>query len=190
MNQLNDNIWIDLKNFCYVHDFWINHNFEFDRIKINIMLNVIHVEWNNVWTFDQIKWIESRVEILSRLIRKRKHEFDDMFNLDDVTIYFHESNSESNRNIRHIIFDDRHIKFSTFNDQHDVYSMLFVQFFYAYFVVRQHEYNYNESESLTSTVFVSIRAFESASISQSSQTFRVEDQHVRSISLSNNLILN
>jgi hypothetical protein len=62
--------------------------------------------------------------------------------------------------------------------------MLFVQFFYAYFVIRQHEYNYHESES--SIVFVvSIRASEFASINQSSQTLRVENQHARSILLSN-----
>ncbi len=187
---MNDNIWIDLRNFCYVHDFWINHNFEFDRIKINIMLNVIYAEWNNIWTFDQIKWIENWFEILSRFTRKRKHEFDDTFNLDDVTIYFYESNSELNRNIRHIILDNRHTRFITFDDQYDVYSMLFVQFSYAYFVIRQHEYNYHEFESSTSIFFVSIDAFQFASISQSSQISRVEDQHARSISLFNNLISN
>jgi hypothetical protein len=70
--------------------------------------------------------------------------------------------------------------------------MLFVQFFYAYFVIRQHEYNYHsESESLTSAVFaVSICAFKSASISQSSQTLRVENQHADSTFLSVNLISN
>jgi hypothetical protein len=71
--------------------------------------------------------------------------------------------------------------------------MLFIQFFYAYSVIRsQHEYNYHsESESSTSAVFaVSIRAHESASISQASQTLRVENLHARSISLSKNLISN
>jgi hypothetical protein len=70
--------------------------------------------------------------------------------------------------------------------------MLFVQSFYAYFIIRQHEYNYHsESESSTSTVFaVSILASKSASISQASQTLRVENQHARSIFLSVNLISN
>jgi hypothetical protein len=156
------------------------------------MLNVIHVEWNNAWTFDQIKWIENRFEILSRFTRKRKHEFDDISNFDDVTTYFHESNFESSRNIRNITFDDRHTRFTTFNDQHDVYSMLFVQFSYAYSFIRQHEYTYHsESKSSTSAVLaVSIRASESASISQASQTLRVENQHARSIFLSVNSISN
>jgi hypothetical protein len=191
-DQLNLKIWNDLRNFCYVHDFWINHNFEFDRINVNIMLNVIHVEWNNVWTFDQIKWIENRFETLSRVIRKRKHEFDDTFNFDDMTIYTHESNSESSRNIKNITFDDEHMRFTTFDDQHEMYSTLFVQSFYAYFIIRQHEYNYHsESESSTSIVFVvSIRASESASITQALQTLRVENQHVRSTSLSINRISN
>jgi hypothetical protein len=191
-DQLNLKIWNDLRDFCYVHDFWINHNFEFDRIKISIMLNVVHVEWNNVWTFDQIKWIENRFEILFRLTRKRKHELDDISNFDDVTTYFHESNFESRRNIKNITFDDRHTRFTTFDDQHDVYSMLFVQFFYAYSFIRQHEYAYySESKSSTSAVFaVSISAFECASISQASQTLRVENQHARSISLFVNSISN
>jgi hypothetical protein len=68
-----------------------------------------------------------------------------------------------------------------------VYSTLFVQFFYAYSIVRQHEYSYHsESESSTSVILVaSIRASESASISQAFQTFRVENQHARSILLFN-----
>jgi hypothetical protein len=84
------------------------------------------------------------------------------------------------------------MRFATFDNQHDVYSMLFVQSFYAYSIVRQHEYNYHsESESSTSIVFtVSIRAFESASISQAFQTSRVENQHARSIFLFVNFISN
>jgi hypothetical protein len=191
-DHLNLKIWNDLRNFCYVRDVWINHNFESDRIKVSIMLNMIRFDWNNVWTFDQIKWIENRFEILSRVIKKRKHEFDDIFNLDDVTIYSHESNFKSSNNIRNIILDDRHMRFTTFDDQHNVNSTLFVQSFYAYFIVCQHEYNYHsESESSTSTALsVSIRVFESASISQAFQTFRVENQHARSILLSINLISN
>jgi hypothetical protein len=160
-DELNLKIWNDLRNFCYVHDVWIDHNFEFDRIKVSIMLNIIRFEWNDEWTANQIKWNEKRYEILSRIVQQRKHELDDTFNLDDVMIYFHESISESNRNIRHIILDDRHTRFITFDDQHDVYSTLFVQFFYAYFDIRsQFEYNYqSESESSTSVAFaVSIRA--------------------------------
>jgi hypothetical protein len=88
------------------------------------------------------------------------------------------------------------MRFITFDDQHEMYSTLSVQFsvqsFYAYFIVRQHEYNYHsESESSTSIAFVvSIRASEFVSISQASQTLRVENQHARSISLSVNLISN
>jgi hypothetical protein len=70
--------------------------------------------------------------------------------------------------------------------------MLFVQFFYAYFVIRQHEYNYHyEFESSTLIIIaLSIRAFKSASISQSSQTSHVENQHARSTFLFDNLISN
>jgi hypothetical protein len=68
--------------------------------------------------------------------------------------------------------------------------MLFNQFFYAYCVIRQHEYSYHhESESSISVVFVvSIRLFESRSINQSSQTSRDEDQYARSSSLSQILV--
>jgi hypothetical protein len=73
--------------------------------------------------------------------------------------------------------------------------MLFVQSSYACLVIRQHEYSYlSEFKSSTSAVLavfvVSIRASESASINQAAQTLRVEDQHARSIFLSNNLMSN
>jgi hypothetical protein len=51
---LNDNIWIVLRNFCYFHDFWINHNFESERTKIIIMMKTIQFEWREMWTLDQI----------------------------------------------------------------------------------------------------------------------------------------
>jgi hypothetical protein len=43
-DQLNLKIWNDLRNFCCAHDVWINNNFESDRIKISIMLNVIRFD--------------------------------------------------------------------------------------------------------------------------------------------------
>ncbi len=43
-DQLNLKIWNDLRIFCYIHDVWINHNFECNRIKINIMLNIIRFD--------------------------------------------------------------------------------------------------------------------------------------------------
>ncbi len=187
LDQLNLKIWNDLRIFCYFHDVWINHNFEFDRIKISIMLNIIRFDWNNAWTLNQIKWIEKRYETLSRVIKKRKHELDDTFNFDDVTIYSQESNVELSRNIRYVTFDDRHVKYSTLDNQHNVYSMILIQSLYSYSAIRtQLEKSYHsESESSTSAVFVaSICAFESASISQASQTSRVENQHARSSSSS------
>ncbi len=181
-DQLTFKIWNDLRIFCYTHDVWINHNFEFDRTKINIMLKIIRFDWNNVWTFKQIKEVENHYEILSRVIKKQKHEINDISNFDDTTIYSFESIAESNRYIKHVILNDRHIRFYTFDDQHDVYFMLSTQSrsSYAYSAIRdQFEYSYHFDSSFfqfSSFNIVSIRAFESATISQS---FRVENQHAR-----------
>jgi hypothetical protein len=70
--------------------------------------------------------------------------------------------------------------------------MLSIQFSYAFSFIRQHEYVYHsKSKSSTSIILiVSIRVFEFASISQAFQTFRVENQHARSTSLSVNFISN
>ncbi len=177
-DQFTLKIWNDLRIFCYTHDVWINHNFEFDRIKINIMLKIIRFNWNNVWTFKKIKWVENHYEILFRIIKKRKHEINDISNFDDTTTYSFESTAESNRYIRHVIFDDRHIKFSTFDDQHDAYFMLSTQSrsSYAYFAIRdQFEYNYHSDFSFSqfsSFDIILIRAFAFATINQS---FRVEN---------------
>ncbi len=184
-DQLNINIWIVLKNFCYTHDYWINHNFDVDRIKIITMLNVIRFDdWNDIWTLNQIRWVEKRYEILSRVIKKWKHELIDTSNLDDVTIYFHESNLEFNRDNKNIIFDDNHIKFITSDDQHDMYSTLSMQSFYAYSSIRvQFEYNYHSDFSFfqfsSSVAAVSIRVSESVN-----QSTRINNQHARFVFLS------
>jgi hypothetical protein len=185
-DQFTLKIWNDLRIFCYIHDVWIDHNFESDRIKVNIMLKIIRFDWNNIWTFEQIKWVENHYEFLSRVIKKRKHEINDTSNLDDTTTYSFESIVELNRYIRHVIFDDRHIRFSTFDNQYEMYSTLSMQFFYAYSVVRaQFEYNYHSDSSFSqfssSAVIVSIRASESATINQST---RIENQHARFVFLS------
>jgi hypothetical protein len=150
------------------------------------MLNIIRFDWNNVWTFEQIKWIENHYEFLSRVIKKRKHEINDTSNLDDTTTYSFESIVESNRYIKHVIFSDRHIRFSTSDDQHEMYSTLSVQFFYAYSVIRtQLEYSYHSdfssSQFSSSAAIVSIRASESTTINQST---RIENQHTRFVLLS------
>jgi hypothetical protein len=149
------------------------------------MLKIIRFDWNNVWTFEQIKWIENHYESLSRVIKKRKHEINDTSNLDDTTTYSFESIVESNRYIRHVILDDRHIRFSTSDDQHEMYSTLSVQSSYAYSAIRaQFEYSFyhhdsQSSQSSSSVVAVSIRVSESIS-----QASRVDNQHTRSIFLS------
>ncbi len=185
-DQFTLKIWNDLRIFCYIHDVWIDHNFEFDRIKISIMLKIIRFDWNNIWTFEQIKWIENHYEFLSRVIKKRKHEINDTSNLDDTTTYSFESIVESNRYIKHVILDDRHIRFSTSDDQHEMYSTLSIQFSYAYSVVRvQLEYNYHSDSSFlqfsSSAAIASIRASESATFNQS---IRIENQHARFVLLS------
>jgi hypothetical protein len=123
---------------------------------------------------------------LSRIIKKRKHEINDTSNLDDTTTYFFESIVESNRYIKHVILDDLHIRFSTSDDQHEIYSTLSAQFFYAYSVICiQLEYNYHFdfsfSQSSSSAVIVSIRASESTTINHST---RIKNQHARFVFLS------
>jgi hypothetical protein len=123
---------------------------------------------------------------LFRVIKKRKHEINDISNLDDTTTYSFESIVESNRYIKHVTLDDRHIKFSTFDDQHEMYSTLSIQSSYAYSVVRvQLKYSYHSdssfSQSSSSAATVSIRASESATINQS---IRIENQHARFVFLS------
>jgi hypothetical protein len=150
------------------------------------MLKIIRFDWNNVWTFEQIKWIENHYETLSRVIKKRKHEINDTSNSDDTTIYSFESIVESNRYIKHVIFDDRHIRFSTSDDQHEMYSTLSMQFSYAYSIIRtQFEYNYHSDSSFlqfsSSVATASIRASELTTINQST---RIENQHARFVFLS------
>jgi hypothetical protein len=144
------------------------------------MLNVIRFDdWNDIWTLNQIKWVEKRYEILSRVIKKWKHELINTSNFDDVTFYSHESNLEFNRDNRNITLDDNHIRFTTSNDQHEMYSTLSMQSFYAYFSIRaQFEYNYHfdssSSQSSSSVAVVSIRVSESVN-----QSTRIENQHAR-----------
>jgi hypothetical protein len=56
LNQLNESIWKSLLNYCYFHDYWIDHD-SLRKCLVNFLkiLNVNSEYNNNNWTADQIR---------------------------------------------------------------------------------------------------------------------------------------
>ena len=50
--------------------------------RITIMLEAVSAEWYDVWTLEQIKWVEKRYYALSTVTRQRKQELTSIPNLD------------------------------------------------------------------------------------------------------------
>lgn len=81
-DELDTDTWRVVKDYCYPHGFWIDHNFGPGRTCTTVMLKAVDSEWNNKWTLEQISWVEDRYSTLSRITRKRKQEHTGIPNLD------------------------------------------------------------------------------------------------------------
>lgn len=45
-NKLENNIWEVIKNYCYLHRFWIEHSFGLSRNYTTAILTAIKTNWN------------------------------------------------------------------------------------------------------------------------------------------------
>ncbi len=81
LNQLNESIWKNLLDYCYSHDYWIDH----DNLRkcLTNFLKILNVnsEYSNNWIADQIKWMKYNYKKLSSNIRQRKHEIMRIINI-------------------------------------------------------------------------------------------------------------
>ncbi|MCJ1422188.1 hypothetical protein MMC29_000067 [Sticta canariensis] len=66
--------WNLLRDYCYAHGYWIDHNFEDGKTRASTMLKAVKADWHNKWTMEQIKWVEKRYNVLSKMTIKRKQE--------------------------------------------------------------------------------------------------------------------
>ncbi len=75
LNQLNESIWKFLLNYCYSHDYWIDHD-NLRKCLANFLkiLNANSEYNNNNWTADQIKWVKYNYKKLSSNIKQRKQK--------------------------------------------------------------------------------------------------------------------
>ncbi len=81
LNQLNESIWKSLLDYCYSHDYWIDHD-NFRKCFANFLkiLNVNSEYNNNNWTADQIKWMKYNYKKLSSSTRQRKQKIIEIIN--------------------------------------------------------------------------------------------------------------
>ncbi len=81
LNQLNESIWKNLLDYCYSHDYWIDH----DSLRkcLTNFLKILNVnsEYSNNWIADQIRWMKYNYKKLSSNIRQRKHEIMKIINI-------------------------------------------------------------------------------------------------------------
>ena len=74
-NELDNPTWRIVRDYCYMHRFWINHNNGPNRTHTTFMLKVVDNKWNNKWTLEHISCIEKCYNhILSRTTCKCKED--------------------------------------------------------------------------------------------------------------------
>ena len=74
LNKINTSSWTLLRDYCYMHGYWIDYNFGPGRTRTTTMLKALEAEWYDTWTLDQIKWVWSRYKTLSPHTLERKQE--------------------------------------------------------------------------------------------------------------------
>ncbi len=81
LNQLNESIWKNLLDYCYSHDYWIDH----DSLRkcFTNFLKILNVnsEYSNSWIANQIRWVKYSYKKLSSNTRQRKHEIMRIINI-------------------------------------------------------------------------------------------------------------
>jgi hypothetical protein len=99
LNQLNESIWKSLLNYCYSHDYWINHD-SLRKCFANFLKTLnVNIEYSINWIVDQIKWMKYNYKKLSSNIRQRKQKIIEIKNIEitetiikiksTITAYFH-----------------------------------------------------------------------------------------------------
>ena len=76
--------WKLVRDYCYSHEYWIDHNFGTGKTRTTTMLKAVKAEWNDEWTLEQIIWVERRYDKLSRITRKRKQELTGITNSESI----------------------------------------------------------------------------------------------------------
>ena len=76
--------WKLVRDYCYLHGYWIDHNFGTGTTHTTIMLKAVKAKWKYEWTFEQIIWVEKRYNKLSKITRKRKQELTSITNPDSI----------------------------------------------------------------------------------------------------------
>ncbi len=66
-DELNNTTWRVVRDYCYLYEFWIDHNFGPGRNRTTTMLKAVEVDWNNKWTLEQIEWVEERYHSKHRI---------------------------------------------------------------------------------------------------------------------------
>jgi hypothetical protein len=74
LKLLNESIWKSLLDYCYSHDYWIDHD-SLKKMSANFFKILdIDCEYSNQWTAEQIRWVEYNYRMLFRNIQQRKQK--------------------------------------------------------------------------------------------------------------------
>lgn len=63
-----------MRDYCYLHKYWIDHNFGTGKTYTTTMLKAVEAKWKDEWTLKQIIWMEKRYNKLFRITLKYKEE--------------------------------------------------------------------------------------------------------------------
>jgi hypothetical protein len=91
LKQLNESTWKILLDYCYSHEYWVDHDSR-RKMSDNFMKSIsIDAEYSNEWIKNQIKWVEYNYRYLFKNIQQRKYELYDIIFIEMSVIVFIET---------------------------------------------------------------------------------------------------
>ncbi len=79
-DELENDTWGVIRDYCYPHGFWIDHNFGPSRTYTTTMLEAIAANWYDEWILKKIEWVEEHYHFLSRITCQCKQKLNDTSN--------------------------------------------------------------------------------------------------------------
>jgi hypothetical protein len=92
-SQLNESNWKILLDYCYSHEYWIDHVSK-RKMSANFMKTInLDAKYSFNWIKNQIKWIEYNYRYWFKNIQQRKHELYDITLIEMSVILFIETST-------------------------------------------------------------------------------------------------
>jgi hypothetical protein len=93
LNQWNKSIWKILLDYCYSHEYWVDHDSKKKMFAYFMKTISLDAEYNFNWIKNQIKWVEYNYRYLFKNIQQRKHKLYDIIFIEISIIFIIETST-------------------------------------------------------------------------------------------------